>query len=74
VRAPDDVRAFPEPLAGSTFYQFAHLVFSRADSSSEPAAGVTTYTGANPPPAVRKFVVCPWYTRAAMSWIFPSYT
>lgn len=28
-------------------------------------------TGANPPPGVRKFVVCPWYIRAAYSSTLP---
>ena len=36
------------------------------------SAGVDS-TGANPPPGVRKFVVCPWYIRAAYSSAAPRY-
>ena len=30
-----------------------------------PDASRALYTGAKPPPGVRKLVVCPWYSRAA---------
>ena len=33
---------------------------------------VSVNTGAKPPPGVRKFVVCPWYRRAATSLTTPA--
>gem|GEM_PF-6051107 len=50
-----------------------HCTQSFSAHPASPSAG-PSYTGAKPPPGVRKFVVWPWYKRAAIHCTLPPYT
>jgi len=61
-----DMTAAPPTTATATAFRpcSAH--------ARNPAWKPLLYTGANPPPGVRKLVVCPWYSRAASHCTAPA--